>query len=174
VAISRKSKASTDQSSFLSEEPLANHSVSPADDPEWIPVMVSWPSSFFAWLTAFAPSGWFGRTSPVSCLFEADGTLVPSSGRWQNSGTGSLTEFLTLNTCEWTGFGEPSHSDDGVSFLSEIVETGDLPQRFFLTRKACEGILRRAEKRGRVLPAALHEALEAAVRTLDEPRRTTS
>lgn len=173
MAISRKSKASTDQSSFLSEEPLANRSVWPADDPDWIPAMVSWPSSFFAWLIAYAPNGWFGKTSPVSCLFEADGTLVPSLGRWQSSGIGSRTEFWTLSTCEWTGFGEPSHNDDGVSSLWEIVETGGLPQRFFLTRKACEGILRRAEKRGRLLPPALREALEAVARTQEEPKQIT-
>ena len=45
--------------------------------------------------------------------------------------------------------------------LSSILETGPIPQRFFLSKKACAGILRRAEKRGKELPAQLREALEA-------------
>jgi len=36
-----------------------------------------------------------------------------------------------------------------------------VPQRFFLSPKACEGILRRAGKRGKSLPPSLHAALAA-------------
>jgi len=66
---------------------------------------------------------------------------------------GSRTEFLTLNTSEW-------HSAAAVCSLSDTLETGDLPQRFFLSATACQGILRRAEKRGKVLPPALEQALQ--------------
>jgi hypothetical protein len=45
--------------------------------------------------------------------------------------------------------------------LSDILETGGVPQRFSLTAKACAGILRRAEKRGKQLPMTLHRALSA-------------
>jgi hypothetical protein len=45
--------------------------------------------------------------------------------------------------------------------LSDVLETGPLPQRFYLSQKACAGILRRAEKRGKELPPMLREALEA-------------
>jgi hypothetical protein len=41
------------------------------------------------------------------------------------------------------------------------LETGDVPQRFFLSATACQGILRRAEKRGKVLPEALERSLKA-------------
>jgi hypothetical protein len=41
------------------------------------------------------------------------------------------------------------------------LETGAVPQRFYLSPKACAGILRRAEKRGKELPAALDRALRA-------------
>jgi hypothetical protein len=41
------------------------------------------------------------------------------------------------------------------------LETRDVPQRFFLSAKACAGILRRAERRGKALPPMLKEALEA-------------
>jgi hypothetical protein len=43
------------------------------------------------------------------------------------------------------------------------LETGDLPQRFFLSEKACAGILRRAEKRGKKLPEPLRLALNQVV-----------
>jgi hypothetical protein len=67
---------------------------------------------------------------------------------------GSHTEFLTLSTSEW-------HSAAAVCSLSDTLETGDLPQRFFLSATACQGILRRAEKRGKVLPPMLEKALQA-------------
>jgi hypothetical protein len=67
---------------------------------------------------------------------------------------GSHTEFLTLNTSEF-------HSAADACLLSDILETGDVPQRFYLSAKACKGILRRAEKRGKSLPQSLAQALEA-------------
>jgi len=48
-----------------------------------------------------------------------------------------------------------------VCSLSQVLERGSIPQRFFLSSKACAGILRRAEKRGKQLPAALQGALES-------------
>jgi DNA (cytosine-5)-methyltransferase 1 len=45
--------------------------------------------------------------------------------------------------------------------LSDVLETGEVPQRYFLSAKACQGILRRAEKRGKALPEALRDALLA-------------
>ncbi|AOJ53888.1 hypothetical protein AQ475_24090 [Burkholderia thailandensis] len=74
---------------------------------------------------------------------------------------GSHTGFLTLSTSEWNHTLAPSLNDDGVSSLSDILETGDVPQRFFLSAKACSGILRRAAKRGKELPPPLARALKA-------------
>jgi site-specific DNA-cytosine methylase len=53
--------------------------------------------------------------------------------------------------------------------LSDILETGDVPRRFYLSAKACAGILRRAEKRGKVLPAALEAAITAVDGTATIP-----
>ena len=44
--------------------------------------------------------------------------------------------------------------------LSGVLETGDVPERYFLSATACAGILRRAERRGKKLPAHLEAALE--------------
>lgn len=111
-----------------------------------------------------AHGGWSGKTCPAFCHLEGGGTLVPSSGCWGSSGMGSPTEFLTLNTTEWP-------SDGAVCSLSDILETGDLPRRFYLSPKACAGILRRAEKRGKTLPASLEHSLRAVAECLD-PRET--
>jgi hypothetical protein len=81
-------------------------------------------------------------------------------GGWQNSGMGSPTAFSTRSSCEWNRTLAPSLSDDGVCSLSDVLEpTGSVPPRYSLSKKACQGILRRAEKRGKALPQALHEAL---------------
>ena len=90
---------------------------------------------------------------------------------WQNWGMGSPTAFLTLSGSE-----SPSAAD--VCSLSDILETGDVPQKYYLSAKACHGILRRAEKRGRVLPTRLREALiqvaVAEADTQEDDRKTTT
>jgi hypothetical protein len=59
---------------------------------------------------------------------------------------------LTPNISEWP-------NDAAVCSLSQVLETTSIPQRFFLSPRACAGILRRAEKRGKELPPALQTAL---------------
>lgn len=162
MATSRRSDpVNTDLLTCLSAEPPASRSLSLASVEAWQMDAVTWRSNFFAWLTAFGPVGWFGRTSLVSCRRTEEGILVPSSGAWSNSGMGSPTECWTLSTSEWTGLDGLSLKDDGVCSLSDILETGPVPQRYFLTQRACAGILRRAEKRKRELPEPLRLALAA-------------
>ena len=48
-----------------------------------------------------------------------------------------------------------------LSTLSDVLEAGDHLARYFLSPKACAGILRRAAKRGKELPPQLRRALEA-------------
>jgi hypothetical protein len=67
---------------------------------------------------------------------------------------GSPTGFLTLSSSEWP-------KDAAVCSLSDILERGSVPQRYYLSPRACAGILRRAEKRGKELPPALLKALKA-------------
>ena len=112
-------------------------------------------------LIALSPHGFYGRTSPESCQLTEDGILAPSSGCWQNSGMGMPTEFLTLSTSEHNDIAEQSLNDEGVSLLSDILEIGALPHRYFLSARACRGILLRAEKRDKELPPMLRMALEA-------------
>ena len=144
-----------DQLTFLSAEPPAKTSASRDSERDWLATVATSPLSFFDLLIVCGPAGWYGRTSPASCQPTEDGPLVPSSGAWQNSGMGSPTAFLTLSISEFP-------SDAVVCSLSDILETGDVPQRYFLSATACRGILRRAEKRGKELPPRLKLALTQA------------
>jgi hypothetical protein len=73
------------------------------------------------------------------------------------------------------GFSMPNISDwpndAAVCSLSQVLETGSIPQRYFLSGKACAGILRRAEVRGRALPSALLEALRRAADGASAPTK---
>ena len=151
------------QLTFFAEEPPASHSVSQDSEKDWMTRVVTSCLPLVPLLQSIGPSGWFGRTSPACCQATEDGTLVPSSGSWASSGMGSPTAFLTLSTSEWNHTLAPSLSDAGVCSLSDILEdSGSVPQRYFLSAKACAGILRRAAKRGKVLPEPLARALKAA------------
>ncbi|MBM4224989.1 MAG: hypothetical protein FJ167_09405, partial [Gammaproteobacteria bacterium] len=71
----------------------------------------------------------------------------------------------TLNTSAWP-------SDAAVCSLSDVLEVGNVPQRFYLSATACRGILRRAEKRGKDLPPALRHALKAVAASASTPNVT--
>jgi site-specific DNA-cytosine methylase len=62
--------------------------------------------------------------------------------------------FLTVSSSVW-----PSDGTGSTCSLAEILEQ-DVPPKYWLSPRACRGILRRAKKRGKELPAALKEALE--------------
>src|SRR5579883_1216729 len=151
-----------EQSTFWSEEHLASLSPSPVTEPDWMIRVATSPSNLLALLADSGPYGWCGRTCPVSCRLTADARLEPSSGCWSNSGMGSPTEFLTLSISEYP-------SDAVASSLSDILETGELPRRYYLSGRACRGILRRAEKRGKELPEALKSALIAVASQTPRP-----
>ena len=156
------------QLTFFAEEPRASLSVSQDSEKDWMTLVATSCLPLVPLLQSIGPRGWFGRTSPASCQATEDGTLVPSSGSWASSGMGSHTAFWTLNTSEW-----PSAA--AVCSLSDVLETGEVPRRYFLSAKACAGILRRAEKRGRALPPPLLVALKAVAEagTQDDDKKTT-
>ena len=49
--------------------------------------------------------------------------------------------------------------EDNESTLSQILMEG-VPEKYYLSQKACQGILRRASSRGKTLPTVLQKALE--------------
>ena len=146
------------QLDFWSEGLPANHSQSQDYAKDLKTPGETLPLPMLEYLTALNPSGSFGKTCRASSVQTVDGTLVPSLGRWQNAGMGSHTGCLTLNTSEF-----PKDAD--VCLLSDVLEIGNLPQKFYLSPTACAGILRRAEKRGKKLPELLQIALSHSVNT---------
>jgi hypothetical protein len=157
------------QSTFSWAARPASPSASQASEADWLTRAATWPLSSFALLAECGPAGWSGRMCPVSCRVDEDATLVPSSGSWGNAGMGSPTEFLTLSGSEYP-------SDAAACSLSAILETGDVPPQYFLSARACRGILRRAEKRGRTLPGHLADVLRAVAGALEQmkPQRGKS
>ena len=90
-------------------------------------------------------------------VIEAD-VSIPQPKKWDTGGVSWETAgawpggSTTLNTGEC-----PSAARE--STLSQILQT-NAPEKYYLSARACAGILRRAEKRGKELPQMLKEALE--------------
>ena len=152
-----------DQLTLLLAEHPARISALRENVRDWPESVVDWPCTLPALLVRFHRAGFFGKTCPEHFRQTADEISGASSRRWKNSGMAWRGERLTLNTSEF-----PSAAVE--SSLSDILETGDLPQRFFLSPTACAGILRRAKKRGRMLPKPLRAALETAALTITAPK----
>ena len=96
------------------------------------------------------PAG--SRTGPYLFL-----DLRPGGGNllgpsWERDSP-SLGVSWMLNT------GPRPHNEGGASSLSRILEEHPLP-KYYLSKAACLGILRRARERGKELPPQLREALE--------------
>jgi DNA (cytosine-5)-methyltransferase 1 len=51
-------------------------------------------------------------------------------------------------------------NEENESFLSQILQDSP-PEKYYLSQKACTGILRRAKERGKTLPPMLEQALKA-------------
>ena len=67
------------------------------------------------------------------------------------------TDIQSLGVSE-TRLTRECHRDAEESFLWQILEE-EVPQKYFLSNRACLGILRRSEKRGKPLPQVLKNAL---------------
>ncbi len=67
-------------------------------------------------------------------------------------------EYLTRNT-------GMSPKDESVSTLSQIL-MAQVPEKYYLSPRACLGILRRASSRGKQLPEVLRKALERQAKSV--------
>lgn len=114
----------------------------------------------------FVLAGFYGKTSQERSRAKMGVLSDNYSVKWLNSGiVTSHGAYWTRNSSEWP-------SDAAVCFLSDILEPNP-PQRFSLSPTACQGILNRAVKRGRSLPAELDAALRAqASSTPQRPAQT--
>ena len=110
--------------------------------PECCPTKATRSGAFLASFPARAVS--FSRQG------DDGGTLVVCL----DPGAQSLGARSTPNFSEWP-------NDAAVCSLWQVLETGAVPRKYFLSAKACAGILRRAERRGKALPTILRQALQA-------------
>lgn len=88
------------------------------------------------------------RKSPLFLCLRKDGPMQDVS--WETDGA-LPGEYTTLS------FGE-CPSEENVSRLSQILEDTPHP-KYYLSAKACQGILNRARRRGKQLPEELERAL---------------
>lgn len=106
----------------------------------------------------FDPVGYSSRTYQVFSLATAVGTSESCLERWPTSGMAWRGGFSTHVTSECRS------DEDGCSSsepsLTEILEPPQsVAEKYSLSARAAQGILRRAEKRGRKLPEMLFRAL---------------
>jgi hypothetical protein len=99
------------------------------------------------------PALFSSKTSRDFSLPTKDEISQSSFGRWPTSGMAWDGECLTAVTSEF-----PSRVSE--STLSAVVETGEAPQRYFLSPNAAMGMLRRANQMGRPLFLPLRRSLE--------------
>ena len=64
------------------------------------------------------------------------------------------------------GVGSGLIKDAVECLLLDVMETGNVPQKFYLSPTACAGILNRAKVRGKKLPPALFQALQIVSKQL--------
>ena len=120
-----------------------------------------------------------GKTSPERSVQTEDATSTPSSKRSAPSlttdlmfldlrtGAGNLLGAYWETTSALPGESSMRNTSESLSVaaessLSEILQV-DAPEKYSLSPKACLGILRRAEKRGKMLPDMLRDALMEVV-----------
>ena len=128
-------------------------------------------------ITDLYPDSWCGKMYPEPCPAETQKEKTSGSSLKKQRGSSSrMPLFLDLRSGamqepswemggallgEYTmhSFGE-SPKEGVESRLSQILQDDPLP-KYYLSEKACQGILNRANRRGKELPKELKEALEA-------------
>lgn len=121
-----------------------------------------------------------GRTCPESSITRTTPSaislqrLLGKMCRSSRQGSGGRTLVLSLDPGEQLRGGvlTPNISvwpnDASVCSLSQVLVQDSIPPQYFLSSKACAGILRRAENRGKVLPTPLLRALQAVAGVSNE------
>ena len=140
-----------EQSTYLSGELLARALASLDSGKEQQIQGVDLSTDFVNWCGIESQDGLFGKMCRESYQLTEEETLVPSSGRWLNSGIISAGGFLTLNTSDFP-------TEEKECSLSGIIQTGQVDTKFYLSREACQGFIRR-DAMGKKLSHRLKEAM---------------
>ena len=87
-------------------------------------------------------------------------TSSDSSVRLGSAGILSRGACWTRSMCEWTAWSVACRRDAGVCGLSDVLEPmSPSLLKYFLSPTALQGILRRADARGKALPTLLRDAI---------------
>ena len=97
------------------------------------------------------------RKSSGSLTKNAPMCLCLRSGHTQDASTMNWEDGQLLGAYTMRSFGE-SPREENASRLSQILEDYPLP-KYSLSARACQGILNRANRRGKKLPEQLEKAL---------------
>ena len=93
------------------------------------------------------------------CKIKNTNVSVPKPEKWTKAGNIMGDDFsLSLGVHSMLSTGVYPR-EECVSTLSQIL-MADVPQKYYLSQKACLGILRRASERGKKLPEVLELALK--------------
>lgn len=141
------------QSTLFVEDSPAKTSASPENDVDLMAIALASGLSFSESLTTLSLSGSLLKTCQVYSL-APEGEILPSSfNGWRSAGMAWGGECLTVKASDLP-------SDAKECLLSEVLEP-HTDARYYLSPKACAGILRRADARGKVIPEPLRSALWA-------------
>jgi hypothetical protein len=167
---------------FSLEAPPARDFPSPDSERDWLTTVLTSPSAMFDWLSGGSLDGSSGKMFPEPSAQTKDRTLAvfsPDSPEWtfpfrkaagRTAASWSVLPVTTVSPGACLTRSMPEyHSAAVASSLSDILETGDVPQRYYLSAKACAGILRRAAKRGKTLPTMLLRALQQVAEASSGP-----
>lgn len=102
--------------------------------------------------------GLSGRTSQERSQASGGRLIASSCQRWMRSGMVWHGEYWMRSFSVWP-------KDASVCSLLEVLEPC-VARKYFLSAKACRGIISRADRRGKPLPKRLRDALEKQIMIL--------
>lgn len=118
-----------------------------------------------------SPNTLYGRMCPELSAVTEEMILEPCSKKsdkvkflFLQMGNGQMQDWLACRDVKLRGecltlnIGE-CPNEESASSLSQILQS-DVPEKYYLSARACQGILRRAKERGKELPEILKEVLE--------------
>lgn len=110
------------------------------------------------------------------CKIKADNTVVPrppkrdGKSRWNDAGVILGNDFsVAWRVFDAQFWGVPSAAEE--SSLWRILEV-DAPRKYYLSAKACRGILRRASNRGKAMSELLVSALNQQIAAMENTQAT--
>ena len=103
--------------------------------------------------------GLSGRTSQERSQASGGRLTASSCPKWMRSGMVWHGEYWMRSFSAWP-------KDASVCSLLEVLEPC-VARKYFLSAKACRGIISRADRRGKPLPKRLRDALEKQIMILD-------